>query len=83
MKKQVEFSKLLDLGKEDIANLSENEQSHVVGGQYPPSAVCPTYRTCPPTGGYCNTQYGCYTQAQAGCLTQYQCPPVETGSLCA
>jgi len=83
MKKQVEFSKLLELGKEDIANLSENEQNQIMGGGVYPTDACPTKRTCPPTGGYCNTQYGCYTTVEAGCYTQYQCPPAETVAPCA
>ena len=32
MKKQIEFSKLLDLGKEDITILSNNEENGIRGG---------------------------------------------------
>ena len=74
MKKQVEFSKLLDLGKEDIANLSANEQSQVVGGVIPypttPKATC----GCGNTGGTGDTITPT-VQCNPTVHTQYTCGP--------
>ncbi|NVO11345.1 MAG: hypothetical protein HXX16_15395 [Bacteroidales bacterium] len=66
LKKQEEFSKMLDLGKEDVANLSSESMMNVNGGITVP---------LPTKGTDCEQTlvYGCdtYNCASAGCT--YTC----------
>jgi hypothetical protein len=56
-KKQKEFTKMLDLGKEDVADLTSIEMSKLNGGlKYPPT-VDPG--RCPTIAGPCEGTLGC------------------------
>jgi hypothetical protein len=70
-KKQKEFSKILDLEKVDIADLTASQLSNVKGGAVGPNLIKP-----PPTADECPTDDNCTYSCAANCPTinQSTCP---------
>jgi len=91
LKKQEEFSKMLDLGKEDVANLSSESMTNIQGGQLVPMPTSP--KLCGTTvdlgcnSNFCNTAgctYSCVCSAGDTCNT-FHCSDIgcATATNCA